>query len=129
MCICNEQIKETEHSSLKNSQGIWESHEKVVRHVSSETAWALKDGRSPPVRVLGGASADELPMTIVGLASALLHTFRHACLHIVSNIVIAYLVQPQHDASLVQCLNTLQGSCSPVIKVFNRHSSSRGSHM
>lgn len=59
-------IKETEHSSLKNSQGTWESHEKVVRHHSSETDWALKDGRSPPLRVLGGASADELPMTTVG---------------------------------------------------------------
>ncbi len=79
MCICNKQIKETEHSSLKNSQGIWESHEKVVRHLSSETAWALKDGRSPPLRVLGGASADELPMTIVGLASALLHSGMLVC--------------------------------------------------
>ena len=68
MCICNKQIKETEHSSLKNSQGTWESHEKVVRHHSSETDWALKDGRSPPLRVVGGASADELPMTTVGQA-------------------------------------------------------------
>ncbi|KAL0022091.1 hypothetical protein WJX79_006541 [Trebouxia sp. C0005] len=59
-------IKETEHSSLKNSQGTWESHAKVVRHHSSETDWALKDGRSPPLRVLGGVNADELPMTTVG---------------------------------------------------------------
>ena len=87
MCICNVQIKETEHSSLKNSQGTWESHAKVVRHHSSETDWALKDGQSPPLRVLGGGNADELSMATVGQASTLLHTVRHACLHIVSNIV------------------------------------------
>lgn len=91
MCICNLQIKETEHSSLKNSQGTWESHAKVVRHHSSETDWALKDGRSPPLRVLGGVNADELPLTTVGLASALLHTVRHSCLHSVS--IVSKLLQ------------------------------------
>ena len=103
MCTCNMQIKETEHSSLRNSQGSWDSHAKLVRHHTSETDWALKDGESPPLRVLGGVNADELSMATVGQASALLHTVRHACLHIVnitvSNIVNSYLVQPQHDAS------------------------------
>ncbi|KAL0027515.1 hypothetical protein WJX77_007171 [Trebouxia sp. C0004] len=60
------QIKETEHSSFRNSQGSWDSHAKLVRHHSSETDWALKDGESRPLRVLGGVNADELPMTTVG---------------------------------------------------------------
>ncbi|KAL0049916.1 hypothetical protein WJX82_000749 [Trebouxia sp. C0006] len=59
-------IKETEHSSLRNSQGSWDAHAKLVRHHTSETDWALKDGNSPLLRVLGGVSADELSLTTVG---------------------------------------------------------------
>ncbi len=98
MCICNVQIKETEHSSLRNSQGSWDAHAKLVRHHTSETDWALKDGNSPLLRVLGGVSADELSLTTVGQALTLLHTVEHACLYVVSNIVSTFLVQPQHDA-------------------------------
>lgn len=87
MCICNVQIKETEHSSLRNSQGSWDAHAKLVRHHTSETDWALKDGNSPLLRVLGGVSADELSLTTVGQALTLLHTVEHACLYVVSNIV------------------------------------------
>lgn len=66
------QIRETEHSTQKSTNGTWQPEEKLVRYTFATADWELQDSSSTVVAVHEAAKADDLHMATVGPALQLL---------------------------------------------------------